>query len=394
MKIAIAGTGYVGLSNAVLLAQHNEVVAVDIMPEKVELINNHKSPIADKEIEDYLATKQLDLKATTDAYDAYKDADFVVISTPTNYNDVKHFFDTSSVENVIETVLKCNPQAVMIIKSTVPVGYTESVREKYNCNNILFSPEFLREGKALYDNLYPSRIIIGTKTDDEHLLNIAKNFAELLTQGAVKKDVPILFTDFTEAEAIKLFANTYLALRISFFNELDTYAEKKGLNSQQIINGVCLDPRIGMHYNNPSFGYGGYCLPKDTKQLLANFANVPNELISAVVASNKTRKEFVAEQILAKKPKTVGVYRLTMKSNSDNFRQSSIQDVMKKLRGEGLDVIIYEPTLTADVFEGFRVEHDLDEFKTNADVIIANRFSSLLDDVADKVYSRDIFMRD
>ena len=394
MKIAIAGTGYVGLSNAVLLAQHNEVVAVDIMPEKVELINNKKSPIVDKEIEDYLATKQLNLKATTDAHDAYKDAEFVVISTPTNYDDTKHFFDTSSVENVIETVLKCNPEAVMIIKSTVPVGYTESVRKKYNCNNILFSPEFLREGKALYDNLYPSRIIIGTKTDDEHLLNVAKSFSELLKQGAIKEEVPVLFTDFTEAEAIKLFANTYLALRISFFNELDTYAEKKGLNPQQIINGVCLDPRIGMHYNNPSFGYGGYCLPKDTKQLLANFANVPNELISAVVASNKTRKEFVAEQILAKEPETVGIYRLTMKSNSDNFRQSSIQDVMKKLRGEGLEVIIYEPTLSEDVFEGFKVEHSLEEFKTKSDVIIANRFSSLLEDVVDKVYSRDIFMRD
>lgn len=394
MKIAIAGTGYVGLSNAVLLAQHNEVVAVDIMPEKVELINNHKSPIADKEIEDYLARKELNLKATINARDAYKDADFVVISTPTNYNDIKHFFDTSSVENVIETVIECNPKAIMIIKSTVPVGYTESVREKYNCNNILFSPEFLREGKALYDNLYPSRIIIGTKTDDEYLLNAAKCFADLLKQGAIKKDVSVLFTDFTEAEAIKLFANTYLALRISFFNELDTYAEKKGLNSQQIINGVCLDPRIGMHYNNPSFGYGGYCLPKDTKQLLANFANVPNELISAVVASNKTRKEFVAEQIMAKKPKTVGVYRLTMKSNSDNFRQSSIQDVMKKLRGEGLNVIIYEPTLSVEKFEGFSVEHSLEEFKNNSDVIIANRFSSSLDDVVNKVYSRDIFMRD
>lgn len=394
MRIAIAGTGYVGLSNAVLLAQHNEVIAVDIMPEKVNLINNNKSPIVDKEIEDYLASKQLNLKATTDAYSAYKDADFVVISTPTNYDDKKHFFDTSSVENVIETVLKSNPEAVMIIKSTVPVGYTETVRKKYNCNNILFSPEFLREGKALYDNLYPSRIIIGTKTDDEHLMRVAKSFSELLKQGAIKEEVPVLFTDFTEAEAIKLFANTYLALRISFFNELDTYAEKKGLNTQQIINGVCLDPRIGMHYNNPSFGYGGYCLPKDTKQLLANFTNVPNELISAVVESNKTRKEFVAEQILGRSPKVVGVYRLTMKSNSDNFRQSSIQDVMKKLRGEGLEVIIYEPTLSTEAFEGFKVEHNLDEFKTKSDVIIANRFSSKLDDVLEKVYSRDIFMRD
>lgn len=394
MKIAIAGTGYVGLSNAVLLAQHNEVVAVDIMPEKVELINNHKSPIADKEIEDYLARKELNLKATINARDAYKDADFVVISTPTNYNDVKHFFDTSSVENVIETVIECNPRAFMIIKSTVPVGYTESVRKKYNCNNIFFSPEFLREGKALYDNLYPSRIIIGTNVDDEYSLNIAKTFSMLLKQGAVKKDVPVLFTNFTEAEAIKLFANTYLALRVSFFNELDTYAEKNNLSAKQIINGVCLDPRIGAHYNNPSFGYGGYCLPKDTKQLLANFANVPNELISAVVASNKTRKEFVAEQIMAKKPKTVGVYRLTMKSNSDNFRQSSIQDVMKKLRGEGVTVIIYEPTLTIDKFEGFCVKNNIEEFKTKSDVIIANRFSHILDDVIDKVYSRDIYMRD
>lgn len=394
MKIAVAGTGYVGLSNAILLAQNNSVYAVDIVPEKVELINNKKSPIADSEIEDYLANKNLDLTATTNPAEAYCDSDFVIISTPTNYDEKKHFFDTSSVEDVIKLVIKYNPNAIMVIKSTVPVGYTKSTREKFNCNNIIFSPEFLREGKALYDNLYPSRIIVGTDLNDERLKCAAQKFAELLKQGAVKKDIPILFTDFTEAEAVKLFANTYLALRVSFFNELDTYAELKGLNTKQIIDGISLDPRIGSHYNNPSFGYGGYCLPKDTKQLLANFANVPNDIISAIVTANQTRKDFIAEQIIDKKPQTAGIFRLTMKANSDNFRQSSIQSVMKKLRGEGIDVIIYEPTLTVDKFNGFKVVNDFDRFKKISDVIIANRYNSCLDDVKQKVYTRDLFMRD
>ncbi len=394
MKIAVAGTGYVGLSNAILLAQNNSVYAVDIVPEKVELINNKKSPIADSEIEDYLANKNLDLTATTNPAEAYCDSDFVIISTPTNYDEKKHFFDTSSVEDVIKLVIKYNPNAIMVIKSTVPVGYTKSTREKFNCNNIIFSPEFLREGKALYDNLYPSRIIVGTDLNDERLKCAAQKFAELLKQGAVKKDIPILFTDFTEAEAVKLFANTYLALRVSFFNELDTYAELKGLNTKQIIDGISLDPRIGSHYNNPSFGYGGYCLPKDTKQLLANFANVPNDIISAIVTANQTRKDFIAEQIIDKKPQTAGIFRLTMKANSDNFRQSSIQSVMKKLRGEGIDVIIYEPTLTVDKFNGFKVVNDFGRFKKISDVIIANRYNSCLDDVKQKVYTRDLFMRD
>lgn len=394
MKIAVAGTGYVGLSNAILLAQHNEVYAVDIIEKKVELINNKKSPIIDAEIEDYLANKNLNLTATTNAEEAYKDADFVIISTPTNYDDKKHFFDTSSVEAVIKLVMKINPNAIMVIKSTVPVGYTKKIRDTFNCENIIFSPEFLREGKALYDNLYPSRIVVGTKLDDERLTNAAKTFAELLKNGAIKQDVPVLFTDFTEAEAVKLFANTYLALRVSFINELDTYAELKGLNSKQIIDGIGLDPRIGTHYNNPSFGYGGYCLPKDTKQLLANFANVPNEIITAIVDANRTRKNFIAEQILNKNPETVGIYRLTMKANSDNFRQSSIQSVMKKLRGEGVEVVIYEPTLTKNEFEKFRVENDFQKFTSECDVIIANRYNSDLDEVKEKVYTRDLYFRD
>jgi len=394
MKITVAGTGYVGLSLAVLLAQHHSVTAVDIIPEKVELINNKKSPIADTELEAYLAEKDLNLTATIDAAAAYRDADYVVIAAPTNYDDKKNYFDTSAVEAVIRLVMEYNPNAIMVIKSTIPVGYTQSIREKTGSKNIIFSPEFLREGRALYDNLYPSRIVVGTDLDDERLKEAAKTFAGMLAEGAIKKDVETLFMGFTEAEAVKLFANTYLALRVSFFNELDTYAEMKGLNTKQIIDGVCLDPRIGMHYNNPSFGYGGYCLPKDTKQLLANYENVPNNIIGAIVDSNKTRKEFIAHQVAARKPKTVGIYRLTMKAHSDNFRQSSIQDVMKLLRGDGIQVVIYEPTLKENVFEGYPVVHCLEEFKAKCDVIIANRYSSKLEDVSEKLYTRDIFYRD
>lgn len=394
MKIAIAGTGYVGLSNAILLAQHHEVHTVDLIEEKVNMINRGKSPLVDKEIEEYLAGGKLNLTATTDGEAAYRDAEYVIISTPTNYDEKKNYFDTSSVEAVIELVQKVNPSAIMVIKSTIPVGYTESVSRKYHTNQILFSPEFLREGQALKDNLYPSRIIVGCPAGNEKMKAAAETFAHLLQEGAIKQDIPTLITNLTEAEAVKLFANTYLALRVSFFNELDTFAEMKGLDAKQIIEGIGLDPRIGTHYNNPSFGYGGYCLPKDTKQLLANYNNVPNNIMEAIVEANKTRKDFIAEQILDREPKTVGVYRLAMKANSDNYRQSSILGVMERLRAKGVSIVIFDPSLKSEVFDGMAVINNFEDFCRKSDVIVANRMDDMLSAVKEKVYTRDIYFRD